>query len=74
MGESLVWGTVQLGEPDNVAATEVVARIFVVAVGDQAGKLAVRTYFAAETVDLAGDSIRNLGEVTAVVMDVAMGG
>ena len=37
------------------------------------GKLAARTDFAAETVDPAEDNTRSLGEVTAVVMDVAMG-
>ena len=72
-GRPPVEDTVQLRELGNLAATGVVAHTFVAPVGDQMGRLAFHTVFAAETVDLVEGGIRNLGEVTAVVMDVAMG-
>lgn len=63
VGRHLAEDTVQLGQPENLAAIGVVAHIFL---GGWVGKLSVRTDFAAE-------SNRILGEVKAVAMDAAMG-
>ena len=66
--------TVRLVEPGSLAATEAVAVARTLTpVGDSGGKLAVGTDLAVGIVVLAGDGKRILGEVKAVVMDVAMG-
>ena len=63
VGRHLAEDTVQLGEPENLAATRVVAHTYL---GGWVGTLSVRTDFAA-------DRNRILDEVKAVVMDAAMG-
>ena len=66
--------TVRLVEPGNLAATGAVAVARTLAlVEGSGGKLAVGTDLAVGIVDPAGDGKRILGEVKAVVMDVAMG-
>ena len=59
-GRYLAEDTVQVGEPEHLDSTGMVAHTFV-------------TEPAAETAGPAGDSNQILGEVKAVVMDVAMG-
>ena len=63
--------TVRLERSENLAAIAVLARTLA-AVGDQVGKLAVRTDFAAEMVYPVEESDHIPGEVKAAVMDAVM--